>query len=126
MNLILLRAAQRTARGDFAPAYVAWLALNGESSATAAGIFANFAAFGRYCRDVAAGMRTHYGFSDDACASFDFFAADVPEIEEQALAAIQAGFDAHRLDEREAHRYARLSQSYELEFWNALAAEFPG
>ena len=47
------------------PAYVAWLALNGESSATAAGIFANFAAFGRYCKDVAAGMRAHYGFADD-------------------------------------------------------------
>ncbi|MGW4519573.1 hypothetical protein [Amycolatopsis sp. NPDC004378] len=128
MNLVLVRAAQRTAagpRGDFAPAYVAWLALNGESSATAAGIFANFAAFGRYCRDVAAGMRTH-GFSDDACASFDFFAADVPEIEEQAPAAIRAGIDAHRLDEREAHLYARLFQSYELEFWNTLAAEFPG
>ncbi|MGW5748862.1 transcriptional regulator [Amycolatopsis sp. NPDC003861] len=108
------------------PAYVAWLALNGESSATAAGIFANFAAFGRYCRDVAAGMREHYGFTDEQCAFFDFFAADVPEIEEQALAAIQAGLDAHRLDEREAHRCARLFQSYELLFWNTLADEFPG
>lgn len=108
------------------PAYVAWLALNGESSATAAGIFANFAAFGRYCADVAAGMRAHYGFADDACAFFDYFGADVPEIEEQALAAIQAGLDAHRLDERAAHRYARLFQSYELQFWNTLAAEFPG
>jgi hypothetical protein len=54
--------------------------LNGEPAATAAGIFANFAAFGRYCADVAAGMREHYGFGDDACAFFDFFAADVPEI----------------------------------------------
>src|SRR3954451_14727692 len=76
------------------PAYVAWLALNGESSATAAGIFANFAAFGRYCKDVAAAMRQHYGFTSEQCAFFDFFAADVPEIEEQALAAIQAGLDA--------------------------------
>jgi hypothetical protein len=108
------------------PAYVAWLALNGESSATAAGIFANFAAFGRYCKDVAAAMRQHYGFTSEQCAFFDFFAADVPEIEEQALAAIQAGLDAHRLDRREAHRCARLFQSYELLFWNTLADEFPG
>lgn len=108
------------------PAYVAWLALNGESSATVAGIFANFAAFGRYCGEVAAGMREHYGFDDAACAFFDFFAADVPQIEEQALAAIQAGIDAHRLDVHEALLCARLFQSYELQFWNTLAAEFPG
>ncbi len=108
------------------PAYVAWLALNGESSATAAGIFANFAAFGRYCADVAAGMRRHYGFTDAQCAFFDFFAEDVPEITEQALAAVQAGLDAHRLDVREAHLCARLFQSYELQFWNTLADEFRG
>ncbi|WP_439383143.1 transcriptional regulator [Amycolatopsis lexingtonensis] len=108
------------------PAYVAWLALNGESAAAVAGIFANFAAFGRYCRDVATAMRAHYGFTDTECAFFDFFAADVPEIEEQALAAIQAGLDAHRLDKVEARRYARLFQSYELLFWNTLADEFPG
>jgi hypothetical protein len=108
------------------PAYVAWLALNGEQAATTAGIFANFAAFGRYCEDVAAGMREHYGFDDAACAFFDFFAADVPEIELQALAAVQAGIDTHRLDVHEALLYARLFQSYELQFWNTLADEFPG
>jgi len=67
------------------------------------------------------GMREHYGFTGEQCAFFDFFAADVPEIEEQALAAVQAGLDAHRLDKREAHRCARLFQSYELLFWNTLA-----
>jgi hypothetical protein len=108
------------------PAYVAWLALNGESSEVAAVIFANLAVFGRYCKAVAAGMREHYGFADDACAFFDFFAADVPEIELQALAAIQAGLDAGRLDEGEARLFARLFQSYELMFWNTLADEFPG
>lgn len=108
------------------PAYVAWLALNGQPGEVVAGIFANFSAFGKYCKDVAAGMRAHYGFDDAACAFFDFFAADVPEIEEQAVAAIQAGLDARRLDEREAHLFARLFQNYELLFWNTLADEFPG
>ncbi|MFI9509288.1 hypothetical protein [Nocardia sp. NPDC052566] len=106
------------------PAYVAWLALNGESAAAAAGIYANFTAFGSYCKAIAAGMRDHYGFDDDACAFFDFFAADVPEIEQQALAAIQAGLDSGRLDPAAAHLYARLFQSYELLFWNTLADEF--
>ncbi|WP_405161111.1 hypothetical protein OG203_32780 [Nocardia sp. NBC_01499] len=108
------------------PAYLAWLALNGESSAAVAGIFANFATFGRYCGAVAAGMREHYGFDDAACAFFDYFAADVPEIEQQAIRAIQAGLDSGRLDRTEARLYARLFQSYELMFWNTLADEFAG
>ncbi|WP_069164264.1 transcriptional regulator [Nocardia altamirensis] len=106
------------------PAFVAWLALHGESAATAAGIYANFAAFGTYCGIVAAAMREHYGFDDAACAFFDFFAADVPVIGQQALVAIQAGLDAERLDLEAAHRYARLFQHYELLFWNTLADEF--
>ncbi|WP_326565638.1 transcriptional regulator [Amycolatopsis rhabdoformis] len=106
------------------PAYFAWLALNGEAAEVAVAIFANFAAWGRYCAAIAAGMREHYGFADSACAFFDFFAADVPEIEEQALAAIQAGLDADRLDAGRARTYARLFQSYELMFWNTLADEF--
>ncbi|WP_328603855.1 transcriptional regulator [Amycolatopsis sp. NBC_00345] len=107
------------------PAYFAWLALNGESAEVAVAIFANFAAWGRYCGSIAAGMREHYGFDDDACAFFDFFAADAPGIEDQALAAIQAGLDAGRLDADRARTYARLFQGYELMFWNTLAEEFP-
>ncbi|MEU4667332.1 transcriptional regulator [Amycolatopsis sp. NPDC023774] len=84
-------------------AYFTWLALNGEAAEVAVASFANFAAWARYCAALAAGMREHYcfedgGFSDDACAFFDFFAADVPEIEESAPAAIQAGLDAGRFD----------------------------
>ncbi|RJO80030.1 transcriptional regulator [Nocardia panacis] len=108
------------------PAYMAWLALNEASGAAVAGIFANFAAFGRYCAAVAAGMREHYGFDDAACAFFDYFAADVPEIERLALAAIEAGLACGRLDPARAHECARLFQSYELMFWNTLAAEFGG
>jgi len=106
------------------PAYVAWLALHAESAAAAAGIYSNFTAFGRYCRDIAAAMRANYDFDDPACAFFDFFTADVPEIEQRALAAIQAGLDNGRLRPGDAHLYARLFQDYELMFWNTLADEF--
>ncbi|MFX0578073.1 hypothetical protein [Nocardia nepalensis] len=106
------------------PAYVAWLALHAEPSAAAAALYANLDAFGGYCEAVAAAMRAHYHFGDSACAFFDFFAADVPEIEEQALATIQAGLDSGRLLPGEAHLYARLFQDYELLFWNTLADEF--
>ncbi|WP_040690528.1 hypothetical protein [Nocardia vinacea] len=108
------------------PAYVAWLALNAEPSAAAAGIYANVAAFGRYCRAVAEGMRAHYEFDAPACAFFDLFAADAPEVEQRALAAIQSGIDSGRLNPNDAHLYARLFQNYELMFWNTLADEFAG
>ncbi|WP_063045630.1 hypothetical protein [Nocardia pseudovaccinii] len=108
------------------PAYVAWLALNAEPSAAAAGIYANVAAFGRYCRAVAEGMRAHYEFDDPACAFFDLFAVGTPEAEQRAHAAIQAGIDSGRLNPNDAHLYARLFQNYELMFWNTLADEFSG
>ncbi|MFE0022656.1 transcriptional regulator [Amycolatopsis sp. NPDC059021] len=105
------------------PAYFAWLALNGEPADVVVAITANFAAWGRYCAAIATAMREHYGFDDEACEFFDFFAAPVPEIEAQAVTAVQAGLDSGRAT-GEARTYARLFQSYELLFWNTLADEF--
>jgi hypothetical protein len=55
---------------------------------------------------------------------FDFFGTPSPELEEQAVAAVQAAMDAGRLSEKDARTHARLFQSYELDFWNTLADEF--
>jgi hypothetical protein len=102
------------------PAYMAWLALLGEPADVVVALIANFAAWGSYCATIAGAMREHYGFDDDACGFFDFFATPVPEIEEQAVAALQAGIDAGR-HSGEAFTYGRLFQSYELMFWNTIA-----
>jgi hypothetical protein len=104
------------------PAYFSWLALNGEPADVIVGVVANFAAWGEYCGKIAAAMRDRYGLGDEACGFFDFFATPVPEAIEQAIAAVQAGIDAGRSDERAAHRYGRLFQAYELMFWNTVAA----
>jgi TENA/THI-4/PQQC family len=101
------------------PAYFAWLALNGRPAEVAVALTANFGAWGSYCEAIARGMREHYGFGDDACAFFDFFAAPFPD--DQAVAVVQEGLDSGALDQVAARRYARLFQSYELMFWNALA-----
>jgi hypothetical protein len=103
------------------PAYFAWLALNGEPADVILGVVANFAAWGDYCARIAAAMRSQYGLADEACGFFDFFAAPVPELLEKALAAVQAAMDTGRSNEREARRYARLFQTYELMFWNTIA-----
>lgn len=102
------------------PSYVAWLALNGEPADVVVALVANFAAWGDYCARTAAGMREHYGFDDEACGFFDLFATPVPEADELAERAVQAGIDAGRLT-GEAFLYGRLFQSYELMFWNTAA-----
>jgi hypothetical protein len=117
-----LRAYQPKAGCQAYPAYLAWLCLYGEPADVTVALMANFAAWGGYCATVAAAMREHYGFDDEACAFFDFFAAPAPELEEQAVAALQAGIDAGRRSD-EALTYGRLFQSYELMFWNTIADE---
>ncbi|MFD7699685.1 transcriptional regulator [Streptomyces caelestis] len=103
------------------PAYVAWLALNAEPPDAVLALTANFSAWGGYCATIAEALRTHYGFGDEACAFFDFFAAPAPDLDRAAVEAVRTAMDEGRLNERRAHRYARLLQSYEAMFWRALA-----
>jgi hypothetical protein len=102
------------------PSYLAWLALNGEPTDVTLAVVANFAAWGNYCAAVATGLRTHYGFDDEGCSFFDFFAAPAPDGDEAAIAIVQSGLDAGRGTDA-AFEYGRLIQSYELMFWNTLA-----
>ena len=100
------------------PAYLAWLCLFGEPADVIVALLANFAAWGSYCGTIATAMREHYGFDDEACAFFDFFAEPVPGIDDTAAAAIEAGRATG-----EAFTYGRLFQSYELMFWNTIAED---
>ncbi|WP_328846825.1 transcriptional regulator [Streptomyces sp. NBC_00258] len=102
------------------PAYVAWLALNGSPAEVVLALSANFAAWGGYCATIAESLRRQYGFDDEPCGFFDFFAEPAPELEQRASAAVQAGLDAGGLDENEVHHYGRLLQTYETRFWHAL------
>ncbi|WP_280664289.1 MULTISPECIES: transcriptional regulator [unclassified Kitasatospora] len=102
------------------PAYLAWLALNGEPTAVVLALAANFSAWGGYCATVSRALRTHYGFGADACAFFDFFAAPAPELEDETDAVLSsAGPTTGTVSA--AHSYGRLLQAYELMFWNTLA-----
>ncbi|MFE7527272.1 transcriptional regulator [Kitasatospora sp. NPDC057542] len=101
------------------PHYLAWLALNSEPAAAAAALVANFAAWGGYCATIAQALRHQYGFTDETCAFFDFFAQPAPELEQQAADAL--GPD--RLDEptlAAAREYGLLLQAYEHLFWDTL------
>jgi hypothetical protein len=102
------------------PAYLAWLALNAEPAEAILALLVNFTEWGGYCGTVAAALREHYHFDDAACAFFDFFATPAPEMEQQALVAVQVALDAGA-PLAHASQYARLLQSYETSFWNTLA-----
>ncbi|ALG14138.1 hypothetical protein [Kibdelosporangium phytohabitans] len=102
------------------PAYVASLALNAAPIDALLALFANFAAWGEYCASISESLRENYGFDDKACGFFDFFAKPVPELEQHALAAIQAALDAGWQPD-EALRHGRLLLDYELMFWNTIA-----
>jgi hypothetical protein len=115
-----LRAYRPMAGAQAYPSYLAWLALNAEPADVIVALMANFAAWGGYCATIAKAMREHYGFADEACGFFDFFATPVPEVQAQAEQALQAGIDAGRPTD-EAFTYGRLFQSYELMFWNTIA-----
>ncbi|WP_181802774.1 thiaminase II/PqqC family protein [Streptomyces shenzhenensis] len=104
------------------PAYLSWLALNAAPADAVLAVTANFATWGTYCASIAQGLRTHYGFTDEACAFFDFFAAPAPALDRQATAAVEAGLHAGRLDERRVYAYGRLLQAYEQMFWTSLSA----
>ncbi|MFD4605046.1 transcriptional regulator [Streptomyces sp. NPDC058464] len=102
-------------------AYISWLALNATPTDAVLAITANFATWGTYCARIAEGLRTHYGFTDKACAFFDFFATPAPALDVQATAAVQAGLDSGRLDEKRVYTYGRLLQAYEEMFWTTLS-----
>ncbi|GAA2228839.1 MULTISPECIES: thiaminase II/PqqC family protein [Kitasatospora] len=106
------------------PAFLAWLALNGEPAGTVLALAANFAAWGGYCATVAQALRDHYDFPDEACAFFDFFAEPAPELEELTVEVLAAvGLDTERIDG--GRRLGRQLQAYEQMFWNSLADAHP-
>jgi thiaminase len=115
-----LRAYRPKAGCQAYPAYLTWLAVSAEPADVVVALMANLAAWGGYCATLGTAMREHYGFDDAACGFFDFFATPAPEVEEQAVAALQAAMDAGRQTE-EAFTYGRLFADYELMFWNTIA-----
>ncbi|WP_369213477.1 transcriptional regulator [Streptomyces flavofungini] len=103
------------------PAYAAWLALNAEPADVVIALTANFASWGACCEVIARALRDRYGLADAACGFFDLFAEPAPELDRQAVTAVQAALDRRRVTA--AHlRYGHLVQCYEEMFWTTLAS----
>ncbi len=101
--------------------FVAWLALYGSDAEVAAAFLVNLAAWGESCGRLARALRARYGMRDAEVAFFDLFAGEAPGYEPAALAVIQGGLDRGVPPPAIRHA-ARLLQSYELMYWDALQA----
>jgi hypothetical protein len=102
------------------PAYLAWNAVQGTSSAVALAMLANLAEWGGYCGRAARALRTGYDLGEEAVGFFRFFAEPAPGFDEQATAVIATGLAAGE-DPREALLAARTLHAYETAFWVSLA-----
>ena len=95
------------------------MAANADRAMTSASLLANFSVFGENMsrlRDVLVNL---YGFSLEEVAFFSLFAELPPEFEENAIGVMAAGL-MHGACAKEIERSARLLQSYELDFWEAV------
>jgi hypothetical protein len=98
---------------------VAWLALYGSDAELAGAFLVNFAAWGANCGRMRKALHEKYGFPGSALTFFDLF-ANMPTFETEAISVVQNGLD-RGISPRAIHGAARMLQSYELMYWDAMA-----
>ncbi|NES00582.1 MAG: transcriptional regulator [Symploca sp. SIO1B1] len=119
-----LTAYEPRPKGQTYPSRVAWIAANANRTAAGASFLANFPVFGENMGRLRDALINIYGFSPEEVAFFSFFAEPIPGFEENAIEVIAAGLRRGACP-IEVQRSARLLQSYELDFWQAVG-ESPG
>lgn len=100
-------------------AFVAWLALYGSDAELVGAFLVNLPTWGTSCGRMRNALHDQYGIAPSALAFFELF-ANMPSFEKEALGIIQNGLD-RGVPVRLIHRAARMLQSYELMFWDAMA-----
>lgn len=101
-------------------AFVAWLALYGSDAELVGAFLVNFPTWGSSCGRMRNALRDKYGIAQSALTFFELF-ANMPSFDQEALSIIQNGLD-RGVPARLIHRAARMLQSYELMFWDAMAS----
>ncbi len=115
-----LEKYEPSAMGFAYSAYVAWLASYGSAAEAACAFALNLAAWGDNCGRVSQALRDTYGFAREDTVFLDGFAG-LPSLEADALEIIRD--DLRRgVSAQEIVRAARLLQSYEEMFWDAMLA----
>jgi pyrroloquinoline quinone (PQQ) biosynthesis protein C len=99
--------------------FVAWLALYGSDAELAGAFLLNFPAWGTNCGRMRKALHEKYDVAPSALTFFDLF-ANMPSFEQEALGIIANALD-RGVPARRIHMAARMLQSYELMFWDAMA-----
>jgi hypothetical protein len=99
--------------------FLAWLAMYGSDAEMAGALSLNFAAWGINCGRMSAALKAGYSLKSEAVSFFDLF-ANLPPAGDAAVNVIQAGLD-RGVPAATVARAARLLQSYELMYWDAMA-----
>jgi pyrroloquinoline quinone (PQQ) biosynthesis protein C len=99
--------------------FFAWLAMYGSDAEMVGALSLNFAAWGINCGRMSVALKASYGFSSEAVSFFDLF-ANMPPSGDAAVEVIQNGLD-RGVAAAAIGRAARMLQSYELMYWDAMA-----
>ncbi len=116
-----LRAYEPSAEGFAYCTYLSLLLHASTAAEVLCGLLVNLPAWNANCGDIGQGLRDNYGWPVEATAFVDSY-AEMPAFDKEALPVIQAGLDQGE-DPNNIARVARLIQSYEKMFWDAVAAE---
>lgn len=114
-----LRAHEPAPLAQAYPAYLAQTSLYGTRSDVALALLANAGESGETSARIADALQSGYGFDDAAVGHFRFFADTPPALLEQARATLAAGLAAGD-DPVSAVRTARMVNSYETMFYDAI------
>jgi pyrroloquinoline quinone (PQQ) biosynthesis protein C len=101
--------------------FIAWLGAYGSDAELAAAYLEGAETWAANCGRMSRALKDRYGFDEKSCAFLDLYAAG-DGAEADALPVIQDALN-RGIDPRLMFRAARLLQSYELMFWNGMAAE---
>jgi pyrroloquinoline quinone (PQQ) biosynthesis protein C len=99
--------------------FLTWLAMYGSDAELAGALSLNFAAWGTNCATMSSGLKAKYGLQPDAVSFFDLF-ANLPPAGDAAIKVIEGGLD-RGVSGQAITRAARMLQSYELMYWDAMA-----
>jgi thiaminase len=115
----VLRASEPIPAAFAYSTFLAWLAMYGSDAEVAGALSLNFAAWGANCGRMSSALKARYELKPEAVKFFDLF-ANLPPAGDAATKVIQDGLD-RGVPAGAISRAARMLQSYELMYWDAMA-----
>ena len=121
MTIDKMRASEPIPAAFAYSTFLAWLAMYGSDAELAAALSLNLAAWGLNCRRMSSALKGRYGLNPEAVSFFELF-ANLPPADDAAIKVIEGGL-SRGVSAPAITRAARMLQSYELMYWDAVAED---